>query len=277
MDAKIHLKYHLCITISTFYSCSYSFFMLLCKRNKKIIVNLIIDIGNSSAKLAVFNHGEIIYFLRCSHDMLNNLSDLYEQYPITRGIVSSVVELSEDIQQILKNLPFPVVEFTYETPIPIKNLYESPKTLGMDRLAAAVAANMIYPNRQVLIIDAGTCITYDLIDELGQYHGGNISPGVDIRLKALQTFTGKLPLVSKEGEKPLLGKDTDTAIRSGVIRGIEYEMNGYLVELKKIYPSLLIFLTGGSEFSFDTKLKSSIFADVYLVLKGLNRILEYNG
>lgn len=240
-------------------------------------MNLIIDIGNSSAKLAVFKNGEIIKFLRCSNCTLECLAELCEQFPITQGIVSSVVELSDDIQQTLKSLPFPVLEFTYQTPVPVTNLYGSPQTLGMDRLAAAVAANMIYPDRQVLIIDAGTCITYDFINESGQYLGGNISPGVDMRFKALQAFTGKLPLVNKEGEKPLLGNNTETAIRAGVIRGIEHEMNGYIQEFKKIYPSLLIFLTGGSEFSFDTKLKSSIFADVYLVLKGLNRILEYNG
>ena len=253
------------------------FFVLLCKRNKKFIVNLIIDIGNTSAKLAVFNNGEILKVLRCSSNTLDCLSELCEHFPITKGIISSVVELSDEVQQTLKSLPFPMLEFTYQTPVPIGNLYESPQTLGMDRLAAAVAANMICPNQHILIIDAGTCITYDFLDESGQYHGGNISPGVEMRLKALQAFTGKLPLVDKEGEKPLLGKNTETAIRAGVIHGIEYEIKGYIQELKKIYPSLLIFLTGGSEFSFDCKLKSTIFADVFLVLKGLNRILEHNG
>jgi len=240
-------------------------------------VNLIIDIGNTNAKLAVFNNGEIEKVLCCHNHTLDGLSELCKQYPIEKGILSSVITLDDDIRQILHNLPFPIMEFTHKTPIPIRNLYQTPQTLGPDRLAAAIAANMLRPNEQILVIDAGTCITYDFIDELGQYHGGNISPGIDMRFKALQAFTGKLPLIACEGETPLLGKDTETAIRAGVKQGVSFEIDGYIRQLKKIYPSLLVFLTGGNEFSFDTNLKNTIFADVFLVLKGLNRILEYNG
>jgi type III pantothenate kinase len=126
------------------------------------------------------------------------------------------------------------------------------------------------------VIDAGTCITYDFIDGQGNYHGGNISPGMEMRFQALHAFTSKLPVVSAEGELPSFGQSTETAIRSGVIRGIEYEISGHIGQLEKKYSRLLVFLTGGNEFSFETNLKSSIFADVFLVLKGLNRILEYN-
>ena len=239
-------------------------------------MNLIIDIGNTTAKLAVFEEGKMIKSLRCSNQSLDGLDNLHRQYPIQKGILSSVITLKEEVRQRLEKLPFPVLEFTYQTPIPVRNLYETPHTLGMDRLAAVIAAYTQAPNTPALVIDAGTCITYDFIDEAGQYQGGNISPGMEMRFKALHTFTDKLPQVDAVGETPNYGKSTETAIRSGVIRGIEHEISGYIQQLKKNYPSLLVFLTGGNEFSFDTNLKSGIFADGFLVLKGLNRILEYN-
>ena len=240
------------------------------------LVNLIIDIGNSSAKLAVFEQEEIKEVVRCSNQSLEGLAALCHKYPIQKGILSSVITLQENIRKALSQLDFPILEFTYQTPIPIRNLYQTPQTLGADRLAAVVAAFTLKPNCPSLVIDAGTCITYDFIDDLGQYQGGNISPGVEMRFKALHTFTDKLPKIEAEGEVPPYGQTTETAIRSGVIRGIEHEISGYIQQLQKNYPSLLVFLTGGNGFSFDTNLKSGIFADGFLVLKGLNRILEYN-
>ena len=239
-------------------------------------MNLIIDIGNTSAKLAVFSQEKIMEMVRCSNRTLEGLSSLCDRFPIKQGIVSTVVALDEEILNQLETLPFPIQMFTHTTPIPIQNQYETPHTLGMDRLAAVVEAYSTQPNHPILVIDAGTCITIDFIDELGQYKGGNISPGVDMRLKALHAFTSKLPEITREGETPLLGRNTETAIRSGVIKGIEHEIYGYIQQFQKIYPSLLVFLTGRIEISFETKLKSVIFADSFLVLKGLNRILEYN-
>jgi type III pantothenate kinase len=239
-------------------------------------VNLIIDIGNTTCKMAVFEQGNIRETFRCSNQCLEELPAICSRYPIRKGILSSVITVSGTIRKQLAELPFPVLEFTWQTPVPIRNLYDTPQTLGMDRLAAVVAAYTVKPNCPALVIDAGTCITYDFIDEHGQYLGGNISPGMDMRFKALHAFTSKLPQVSASGETPAYGKSTETAIRSGVIRGIEHEMWGYIGQLRKNYPSLLVFLTGGNEFSFDTSVKSGIFADGFLVLKGLNRILEYN-
>ena len=143
-------------------------------------------------------------------------------------------------------------------------------------MAAVVGAYEQFPGKDILVIDAGTCITYEFIDAAGRYHGGNISPGVQMRFKALHEFTGRLPLVCREGRRLSLGKDTDTAMREGVLKGMEYEISGYIMAMKHKYPELLVFLTGGDEFSFDTNLKSIIFADRFLVLKGLNRILNYN-
>ena len=143
-------------------------------------------------------------------------------------------------------------------------------------LFRSVGANEIKPNSDLLIIDAGTCITYDFIDSENCYHGGNISPGLDMRFKALHQFTGKLPLIASDEESLLLGEDTQTAIRAGIWRGIEFEIEGYVRSLKHKYPELFVFLTGGNTFSFDDSIKSIIFADRFLVLKRLNRILNFN-
>ena len=239
-------------------------------------MNLIVDIGNTSAKLAVFENGELKESVRCSNQTLDALPALCQKYTIRKGIVSSVVSLTDEIRQVLDGQSFPIMVFNHQTPIPIRNLYKTPETLGMDRLAAVIGAYAMQPSHPILVIDAGTCITFDFIDELGNYHGGNISPGMDMRFKALHQFTSKLPEVNSEGDAPFYGQSTETAIRSGVIRGIEFEISGYIERLKKNYSSLLVFLTGGNEFSFETNLKSGIFADGLLVLKGLNRILEYN-
>ena len=239
-------------------------------------MNLIVDIGNTSAKLAVFENGELKESVRCSNQTLDALPALCQKYTIRKGIVSSVVSLTDEIRQVLDGQSFPIMVFNHQTPIPIRNLYKTPETLGMDRLAAVIGAYTMQPSHPILVIDAGTCITFDFIDEFGNYHGGNISPGMDMRFKALHQFTSKLPEVSSEGDAPFYGQSTETAIRSGVIRGIEFEISGYIERLKKNYSSLLVFLTGGNEFSFETNLKSGIFADGLLVLKGLNRILEYN-
>lgn len=247
-------------------------------------MNLIIDIGNSVAKLAIFDtddsngngSNEPVEVFRDSNHSLDCLPILYTRYPLRKGIVASVVTLSRTVRQQLSRLPFPVMELDYQTPVPITNLYQTPQTLGMDRLAAVVAAHALKPGHDLLVIDAGTCVTYDFINARGEYLGGNISPGMHMRFQALNAFTDKLPKVDAKGEVPLYGRTTETAIRAGVIRGLELEIEGYITRLQKNYPGLFVFLTGGDEFSFDTKLKSIIFADRFLVLKGLNRIVSYN-
>lgn len=239
-------------------------------------MNLVIDIGNSTAKLAVFEGDQLVDILQDSNQSFSQLHTLCKKYPIKQGILSSVVTLSHEIEQQLKQIPFNTLYLTHQTPIPILNRYQTPHTLGMDRIAGVVGANYIRPNTPLLVIDAGTCITYDFLDVNAVYQGGNISPGVQMRLKALNSFTSKLPLIAEKGETPLNGYNTETAIRSGVIKGIEFEINGYIAQLKTLHPNLFVFLTGGTDFSFDSNLKSIIFADRFLVLKGLNRILRYN-
>lgn len=237
---------------------------------------LIIDIGNTQAKLAAFSDDELLEVEYTDNLSLSALSSFCQKHAFACAILSSVIDLSEEAQETLQNLSFPLLRLTHETPLPIRNLYETPQTLGYDRIAAVVGAISLKPGVPLLVIDAGTCITYEFVDAAGAYHGGNISPGLQMRLKALHHFTGKLPLVEAEGRTMPLGKTTETAIRAGVMKGLEYEIRGYIEHLILKYPELLVFLTGGDEFSFDTNLKSRIFADKFLVLKGLNRILDFN-
>ncbi len=239
-------------------------------------MNLIIDIGNTVSKLAVFHQNEMIDMVYDTNHVLDNLDNLCQKYAIKRGIISSVIHPNDVIESQLRKLYFPLLRLDYRTPLPITNLYRTPETLGSDRIAAVVGAYYHFPNKNILVIDAGTAITYEFIDEKGCYHGGNISPGKYTRLKALSMFCDKLPIINPDGDVPEFGYSTETAIRSGVIHGIKLEICGYIRQMKEKYPDLLVFLTGGDEFSFATNLKSIIFADKFLVLKGLNRILEYN-
>ena len=239
-------------------------------------MNLIIDIGNTVAKIALFEGEELLDVSYDSNSTLASLPEVCRRHSIDGAIVATVIDLTDEVEARLSELPCPVLRLGADTPLPLENLYETPRTLGYDRMAAAVGAAGRFPGRDVLVIDAGTCITYEFVDAAGRYHGGNISPGLQMRFKALNQFTARLPLVEAEGRLLSMGKDTETAIRAGVLRGISYEMQGYIKEMRTKYPELLVFLTGGDEISFDTNLKSIIFADRFLVLKGLNRILIYN-
>ena len=239
-------------------------------------VNLVIDIGNTAAKIAVFDNTELVETFYESNQSLYKLQEIANRYPLQKGIVASVITLTNDIQEQLKTLGIEILHVGADTPTPIINLYKTPKTLGVDRLAAMVAANYLYPQRDILVIDAGTCITYDFVDSKGCYRGGNISPGICMRLKAMHEFTGKLPLVSPKGETPTWGDTTETAIRSGVIHGVRMEVATYIQQTEEKYPSLFVILTGGDGYSFDTNEKTNILTDRHLVLKGLNRILNYN-
>ncbi len=240
------------------------------------MINLIIDIGNTVAKLAAFDEQKLLEVVYDANDTLELLPAFCEKYTFKKAILATVIDLTEQVKQRLDTLSIPLLWLDADTPLPVENLYETPRTLGYDRIAAVVGASEQRPGCNLLVIDAGTCITYEFIDALGRYHGGNISPGLQMRLKALHQFTGKLPLLEAEGRRLDLGKDTETAIRSGVFLGIEHEISGYIQWMKQKYPDVLVFLTGGDDFSFDTNLKNIIFADRFLVLKGLNRILNYN-
>ena len=236
-------------------------------------MNLIVDIGNTGCKMDLYDGVKMLEFCKAENCQMKISDDWCASYSIDKAIVSSVIDVPQNIERQLDKLPCPIVRFSTTMDLPVKVLYKTPHTLGADRLAAVIGAQGEAPGRDILVIDAGSAITYDFLDADGNYHGGNISPGIRMRLSALHKLTGKLPLVASEGDTPALGYNTETAIRSGVIRGVEYEINGYITEIRKKYPSVLIFLTGGDEKTLIYNIKSCIFADEFLVLKGLNRIL----
>lgn len=240
-------------------------------------MNLIIDIGNSSCKAALFKDEAIKEFHKGSNEVIEILDEWCKAFQIEKAIVSSVIEIPTNIAKQLETLPCTYIHFNAQTKLPIKILYRTPQTLGADRIAAVVGAQGEAPQKDILVIDAGSAITYDFLDAQGNYHGGNIAPGISMRLAALHEHTSKLPLVHSAGETPTMGYDTETAIRSGVINGVKYEIEGYISAISKKYPSLLVFLTGGDKKILINSIKSRIFADEYLVLKGLNRILTSHG
>lgn len=239
-------------------------------------MNLIIEQGNTLSKVAMYENGRMkSSFMYKSLD-IPTLANLFDKYAFKRGIFSSVVNKDEKIISYLKNRLKDFIFLDEKVSLPIEIGYTTPSTLGKDRVAAVVGAYTERPGQNILVIDAGTAITYEVLEASGKYLGGNISPGMTTRFRALNQFTKKLPLVTEEGEIPFIGTSTDTAIRSGVVNGIVYEMDGYINVLKVKYPDLFVFLTGGHSFYFERRLKNSIFVDINLVFGGLNRILEYN-
>ena len=240
-------------------------------------MNLIVDVGNTCVKLVCFDGWQIKEERRVDRNDAVGFVSFCSKYPFDKGICSSVSSVSDAFVSAQKSLPFELLELeSGTTPVPIVSKYRTPQTLGTDRLAAVVGANWQAPATDVLVIDVGTCITYDFINSSGEYMGGNISPGPTMRLKALHEFTSRLPLVERRGETSALGDTTETAIRNGVLRGVEYEIEGYVNAFLAKYPRLFVYLTGGVHLDLHFSEKISIFADNFIVPKGLNRILEYN-
>lgn len=241
-------------------------------------MNLIIDIGNTCVKLACFNDGNIIECIRVDRiDAKVGLRDFCKKYHFSKGIYSTVTDLDPEFVLEINKLSFPVMALVSgKTSIPLVNHYLTPFTLGADRLAAVVGANYLKPNCNVLVIDVGTCITFDFVSAQGVYEGGNISLGPTMRFLALHEHTAKLPLVERKGVASILGNTTEVAIRSGVVQGIKYEIEGYVQSFLEKYPDLFVYLTGGVHMNLHFSEKMPIFANDFIVLIGLNRILEYN-
>lgn len=237
-------------------------------------MNLCIDIGNTRFKAAIFNlDGEILS--KKIFDNQDSLIQWAKSQAYNRAIVCSV---KGGEQELLSQLPIHVekIIFNYQLTLPVSNLYHTPETLGKDRLASAIGAVAIFPNKNCLIIDAGTCITYDFVNHNSEYLGGAISPGLQMRFQALNHFTAKLPLLNSEGPAQLIGTDTKTSIQSGVINGIKFEIEKAIEEYKQKYPDLQVILCGGDAHFFESIIKGVIFAFPDLVLFGLNHTLHHN-
>lgn len=240
-------------------------------------MNLIIDQGNTLCKVACFDpSGQLVFNSVYESIAPEILASIVDDYKVVNGILSTVKTFDQQLVALLKSKLECFLELGPETQLPIPNEYATPSTLGFDRLAAAVGAWSHQPGKPLLVIDLGTAVTFDFVRSDGTYTGGNIAPGVRTRLKSLHQFTGKLPLVEPTNRFDLLGNSTETAIRSGVMQGILFEINGYIEALTLQYPGLFTFLTGGDLIYFDGKLKNGIFVDDNLVLTGLNRILRHN-
>jgi len=241
-------------------------------------MNLVLDLGNSYGKIAVCDDKKVIESATYEKISSREIAYFHTRYKeLTGVIISSVVNYSREIIDYLGNLYDLCIELDQSTSIPLVNRYRTPDTLGYDRIAAAVGAYTIYPETNVLVIDAGTAITYDIVTSEGEFIGGNISPGLEIRFKSLNKYTTRLPHLERPDEKPpLVGSSTKVAIQSGVVNGLLFEMDGFIDTISQEYPQLQVVLTGGDANYFVGKLKSSIFVDLNLNLIGLNRILEHN-
>lgn len=240
-------------------------------------MNLIIDVGNTLLKLAVFDSDVLFHKKNCKKkEFLTILSEVSEVYSkITHCIVSSVGDFTKRELSKLEEC-YSVVVLTNLTKVPFRNLYETPKTLGVDRIALVSAAAVGYPDRNVLIIDAGSCVTYDFLNIANEYLGGAISLGLSMRYSALNSFTAKLPYLEANTPKNLIGNSTAASIHSGVTQGLLYEIDGFIEDYKTNYTDLTIILTGGDAHFLRDSLKSDIFANSNFLLEGLNFILEHN-
>jgi type III pantothenate kinase len=241
------------------------------------MMNLVIDIGNSRTKFSIFNPSGLMMTATDTHFGPESVKLLCEEFPaLSRVILSSTKDYGADLQEFLFSRFTLFIELNENTPIPLINRYKTPETLGKDRLAGAVGASGLFPETNLLIIDAGTALTFDIVTEEGVYLGGNISPGLEMRFKSLHHFTGRLPLVGDKLSFPIWGDTTETAIRAGVQNGILFEVEAYIDHFKKFYKKNQVILTGGDLKFFETKVKNSFFVHSNLVSTGLNRILEYN-
>ena len=245
--------------------------------------NLTIDNGNTSVKVAFFIGTQVIAtnrFLRRNVRLLERFISTYK--PDTAIVCSTAASAaSQRIEELVDQRCRCTLQLSHETPLPIRLGYSTPATLGRDRMATAVGAWSIAQRldnaSDVLIIDAGTAITYDLVTADGCFVGGNIAPGMALRFKALHEHTGRLPMVDADGDTPVVGYDTTTAIRSGVILGLLGEIRSYITDLKLSHPNLMVFITGGDGRLLHTRLADqNIIYNEHLAAEGLNRIILYN-
>lgn len=228
-------------------------------------------------KLAVFNKNELIF--NKNYDSLTPLEvqEILNRFNIVHSIVSNVRNTANNLENLLSTSTN-FYQLNEQILLPFQNLYATPTTLGKDRMALIAAACNLFPQQNVLVVDMGTCITYDVVTADKKYFGGAISPGLNMRFKALNQFTGNLPLVEiTENEKPnLIGDSTINSIKSGVYNGVKTELEGIIASYNKQYENIQVVLTGGNAEMFDLESKNRIFADKFFLLKGLNEILEYN-
>ena len=243
-------------------------------------MNLVVDIGNTRTKIAFFEENELVEKAILETGALGELSAAISGQAIEGAILSATGGDTEGVENFLKN-QYPFVRFDHTTPIPIKNKYQTPETLGKDRLAAVIAAKSIFPKDNCLVIDAGTCLTYNFITANNLFIGGNITPGLTMRLKAMHHFTAKLPEIERNTEgaelMQIVGTSTETALRTGAQVGILAEVEGFVERFIRNFGKIKVVLTGGDgEFIMKHVILSERYFERHLVLQGLNQILNFN-
>ncbi len=236
-------------------------------------MNLAIDIGNTQIKLGLFNKNELVEVFSPK----DGIEQILSNKKIKHAIISKT-GANDEIEYWLREKKIKALVLSSELKLPLEILYKTPLTLGADRIAGSVAASALFEEKNVLKVDFGTCITYDFVNNKHQFLGGAISPGMIMRFKALHNYTAKLPLVDPMQylNYDLTGSDTATSILSGVVNGIKEEVQGIIKDYDQRFGNLQVVATGGDAGFFVTLLKNEIFARPYLVLEGLNRILNYN-
>ena len=237
-------------------------------------MNLSIDLGNSYAKTGLFQENKLLetHWKLTYPELINYVQTIRPQ----RIMVSSVSYSEEQLRTEFSTITTEIYLLKSTTPVPLKKLYDTPETLGADRVAAAVGARFLFPNKNCVVIDMGTCITYDLVGLDDNFYGGIISPGVRMRFKAMNNFTKRLPLLEPETIPELIGKSTKHAMQSGVMNGIRSEINGFVEEYSEVLTNINVILCGGDATYFANRIKNPNFVIPELVLIGLNRTLEYN-
>ena len=238
-------------------------------------MNLIVDIGNTCLKIALFEKNNLIEKSYLLDNYLDNIKNILSKNPVENSIVSNVGEINDELISVLNNNT-DLVLFKNILNLPFKNTYSSKETLGQDRIALVSSASYQFPNENVLIIDAGTCITYDFKNHNNEYIGGGISPGIKMRFKSLNLFTSKLPLIEVFDDFELIGNNTKESLISGVVNGTTMEIDGIIQQYCDKFKNIRIILTGGDSKFLLKRIKNTIFADQNFLTKGLNYLLEAN-
>lgn len=235
---------------------------------------ILIDAGNTLIKVGLIQNDQLIEVRRYTLDQTDDFHKFAKLKGASQFVISSVLSDS-DTEKIVDSLEN-VFVISPKTPTPFTNKYDSPLTLGIDRVCNVSYVKSKIDTEYGVCIDVGTCIKFDIVDREGQYYGGSISPGIDLRYKALNDYTGKLPLLSNKTSLDIVGNDTKTSMRSGVINGVKKEVQGFLESYEEQYESLTFFVTGGDSKYFDLESKNDIFADENLTLLGLYEIFKHN-
>lgn len=238
---------------------------------------LAVDVGNTLIKSAVFEHNTILELFHTEpKDIVGKINFILSSYPkIDVLAVSSVGNIDKNTFESFKD-KVTIYEISRQDRFPFQNLYSTPETLGLDRMVLASGAVLQFPKQNRLVIDVGTCITYDFINEEDQYLGGAISPGIRLRYESLHHFTAKLPLLTKKQPENTIGNSTNESIHSGVINGIAYEIDGFIEAYQSQYAKFIIILTGGDADFLAKQLKNTIFANSNFLLESLNQTFQYN-